>query len=48
VPSQTGEVTRYVADISKARKLLGYVPEVPLARGMMRYVAWCKETGFIG
>jgi UDP-glucuronate 4-epimerase len=48
LPSQTGEVTRYVADISKARKLLGYVPEVPLARGMRRYVGWCRETGFIG
>src|SRR4051794_38294270 len=26
-PPQTGEVTRYVADISKARELLGYAPE---------------------
>jgi UDP-glucuronate 4-epimerase len=48
LPSQTGEVTRYVADITKARRLLGYAPQVPLARGMMQYVAWCRETGFIG
>ena len=46
-PSQTGEVTRYVADISKARELLGYQPEVPLTLGIRRYVEWCRETGFI-
>lgn len=46
-PSQTGEVTRYVADISKAKKLLGYEPQTPLTRGIGRYVAWCRETGFI-
>lgn len=48
LPSQTGEVTRYVADISKARNLLGYAPEVPLAKGIQGYIAWCRETGFIG
>jgi nucleoside-diphosphate-sugar epimerase len=48
LPSQTGEVTRYVADITKARKLLGYKPEVPLSVGMRKYVGWCKETKFIG
>lgn len=46
-PSQTGEVTRYVADISKARKLLGYEPQTPLARGIGKYVKWCRETGFL-
>ena len=46
-PSQTGEVTRYVADITKARELLSYEPEVPLSLGIRRYVDWCKETGFI-
>lgn len=46
-PSQTGEVTRYVADISKAKKLLGYEPQTPLTRGIGRYVKWCRETGFL-
>lgn len=46
-PSQTGEVTRYVADISKAKQLLGYSPQTPLTRGIGRYVAWCRETKFI-
>ncbi|MBM3830639.1 MAG: NAD-dependent epimerase/dehydratase family protein, partial [Verrucomicrobia bacterium] len=42
-PSQLGEVTRYVADISKARTLLGYAPQVPLDRGILRAVAWSQE-----
>jgi len=46
-PSQTGEVTRYVADISKAKKLLGYEPQTPLTRGIGKYVGWCRETGFL-
>jgi UDP-glucuronate 4-epimerase len=46
-PSQVGEVTRYVADISKARRLLGYEPEVPLTRGVPLYVEWCRSQGFI-
>jgi UDP-glucose 4-epimerase len=46
-PSQVGEVTRYVADIGKARRLLGYQPQVPLTAGIRRYVEWCRETGFI-
>jgi UDP-glucose 4-epimerase len=46
-PSQTGEVTRYVADISKARTLLGYAPKMPLVTGIETYVRWCRESGFI-
>jgi UDP-glucose 4-epimerase len=45
--SLVGEVTRYVADISKARRLLGYEPQVPLSLGIPRYVEWCRETGFL-
>jgi len=45
--SQTGEVTHYVADISKARKLLGYEPKVPLTRGVGMYVGWLRESGWI-
>ena len=46
-PSQTGEVTRYVADISRAKQLLGYQPTTPLTRGILEYVKWCRETGFV-
>jgi UDP-glucose 4-epimerase len=38
-----GEVTRYVADISKAKELLGYEPRVPLEEGIPRTVAWSRE-----
>jgi UDP-glucose 4-epimerase len=45
--SQTGEVTRYVADISKARALLDYQPQTPLTLGIAKYVEWCGETGWL-
>ena len=43
----TGEVTRYVADISKARQLLGYNPRTPLAAGIARYVQWLRQQGWL-
>jgi len=45
--SRVGEVTRYVADISKARALLGYEPQVPLSSGIRRYVEWWREQGLL-
>jgi UDP-glucose 4-epimerase len=42
-PSLLGEVTHYVADVSKARELLGYRPQVALDEGIRRAVAWFKE-----
>ena len=44
-PSRPGEVTRYVADISKARNLLGYEPETPLSSGIPKTLDWWRETG---
>ena len=38
-PPLLGEVTRYVADIRKARELLGWEPSVPLREGISRSVA---------
>ncbi len=43
-PSRVGEVTRYVADISKARSLLGYHPKVPLTEGLVRAVRWYSSV----
>jgi nucleoside-diphosphate-sugar epimerase len=37
-----GEVTRYIADISKAIELLDYQPRVPLDEGIRRAVAWSE------
>lgn len=42
-PSLLGEVTHYVADIRKARELLGWQPDTPLNDGIPRAVAWFKE-----
>lgn len=44
-PSRVGEVTRYVADISKAGALLGYRPRVPLSEGLIRSVDWSNNGG---
>ena len=40
---RTGEVVRYVADITKARQTLGYDPEVPFEEGIGRTVEWYGE-----
>ena len=42
-PPLLGEVTHYVANISKAHELLGYTPQVPLDEGIRRAVAWSRE-----
>src|SRR3954452_11868934 len=42
-PSLLGEVTHYVADLTKARALLGYEPNVALDEGIRRSVAWFRE-----
>ena len=44
-PARPGEVTRYVADISKARQLLGYEPQTTLTAGIPKGIAWAKERG---
>lgn len=42
-PVRLGEVTHYVADITKARELLGYEPQTPLEEGILQAVAWAME-----
>jgi UDP-glucuronate 4-epimerase len=42
-PSLVGEVTHYVADVRKARDVLGWEPKTPLAEGIPRAVDWFKE-----
>ncbi len=44
-PTRPGEVTRYVADIGKARKLLGYEPKTLLPGGLAKTIAWWRESG---
>lgn len=42
-PARVGEVTHYVANIERARKLLGYDPTTPLREGINRAVAWSTD-----
>lgn len=42
-PALVGEVTRFVADLLKARELLGWRPRVSLEEGIPRAVAWFRE-----
>jgi len=44
-PARPGEVMRYVADISKARQLLGYDPQTPLTAGIPMAIAWARQRG---
>lgn len=45
--ARAGEVTRYVADISKARDLLGYHPTTPLTAGLPKAIAWQRQIGVL-
>jgi UDP-glucuronate 4-epimerase len=45
LPAQPGDVPITWSDISKARRLLGYEPRVPLATGIERFVAWIRQRG---
>jgi UDP-glucose 4-epimerase len=42
-PARVGEVTHYVANIGKARALLGYAPQTALRDGIHKAVAWATE-----
>ena len=43
--TRVGEVAYYVADISKAKKLLNYNPETSLKEGIKKTIEWWKERG---
>lgn len=47
LPSRPGEVTRYVADIGKARNLLDYSPDTPLSAGLGRAIKWQRQIGVL-
>ncbi len=42
-PTQPGDVPQTFADISKARRLLGYDPRTPIEEGIRRFVEWFRE-----
>lgn len=41
--SRTGEVTHYIADISKAKKTFGYDPKTSFAEGIRKSVEWYSK-----
>ena len=43
-PEQPGDVPLTYADISKAGRLLGYQPQVPIEEGIKRFCAWYVES----
>src|SRR5262249_51032484 len=42
-PTRPGEVTHYVANIGKARALLGYDPKTSLKEGIQKTIEWSME-----
>lgn len=46
LPEQPGDVDRTCADISKAKKLLGYSPKVPFEEGIARTVEWYRMARY--
>lgn len=43
LPDQPGDVPITYADVSKAARLLGYSPKVPIREGIKRFVDWYRE-----
>lgn len=43
-PMQPGDVERTYADISKAKRLIGYEPKVSFERGIQEFVNWYREN----
>ncbi len=44
IAEQKGDVRHTSADTSKARRLLGYQPQVPLQQGLEREAAWLQKS----
>jgi UDP-glucuronate 4-epimerase len=42
-PDQAGDVVATWADVSKARRLLGYEPKIPIEAGLTQFVAWYRQ-----
>ncbi len=45
LPEQPGDVPVTFADISKARKMLGYRPSTPISEGIPKFVDWFLHEG---
>ncbi len=45
-PARTGDVRHSLADITRARELLGYAPQVELPEGLEKTIAWWRNSRF--
>ncbi len=46
-PPQPGDVPITYADVSRAKRDLGFDPTTPIEEGIERYVKWCREAGLL-
>lgn len=44
LPEKPGEMKITSADVTKARKLLGYDPQTPIREGVQHFVSWYQES----
>ena len=44
-PLQPGDVPQTFADVTKARRLLGYNPQTQIEEGMKKFITWFREGG---
>ncbi len=44
LPMQLGDVDKTYADITKAKKLIGYEPKITFEEGIKRFINWYKEN----
>ncbi|MDM8521605.1 NAD-dependent epimerase/dehydratase family protein [Anaerolineales bacterium HSG6] len=42
-PIQPGEINFYIADLTKAKQLLGFEPQIPFEEGIKRTIEWSTE-----
>lgn len=47
MPMQLGDVEITFADITKAKKLLGYNPKISIEEGMKRFIDWYKKKNLL-
>ncbi len=43
LPMQPGDVRASLADISKAQKMLGFVPKTTIKEGVPKFVEWYRD-----
>lgn len=48
LPMQPGDVNRTLADISKAKKVLGYIPRTTFREGIQSFIKWAKTKDYMG